>query len=328
MSEPSETDGQVATAPILCLVGHPGAFLDWGTAVIADALARAGLEARIELLAHAELGDAAPRAARLLQATGPVVSRPELGPAVARTLVLLDDPARAFRESIGRTADPADSVRALSSLLAPLADLLRQPETVLIERPTEGDAAALRRRIVAAALPGLEVEDTDRDIELAPAPRLGPIGRQLLRQVIRPMHDFATGAGLGPITLPLACFYGADPAEEQAPPLSDAAGPGRAVYYGPYMHMPRGRWRIEAECFFSQELCKALIAVDVFTDTVLARAEFQPPAEGHFKVVFRASVPDPAERLEVRLWVVRGVIGGMIGLRHVTWHHEGEGAGR
>ena len=326
MSEPSGTEDRAATALTLCLVGHPGAFLDWGTAVIGDALAQAGLSPQVDSLPHAEARDAMPGEVRLLQATGPVLSRPEL--VVARTIVLLDDPARAFRDSISRTADPADSVRAMSALLAPLAGLLRQPGTVLIERPAEGDPAALRQRIIAAALPELAVEDGGREIELASPPPLGPVAQGLLRQVIRPMHDFATGASAGPIILPLACFYGSDPMGEQAPPLCDAAGPGRAVYYGPYMHMPQGRWRIEAECYFSQELCNALIAVDVFTDTILARAEFAPPAEGHFKVVFRVTVPRADERLEVRLWVVRGIIGGLIGLRQVTWFREEDGAGR
>jgi hypothetical protein len=328
-----EADGQTAVTPpalpVIRLVGAPGQFLTWGHDLVCQILAQAGYSADVETFEHAAVLPAAPGRVRVLLAHGPVLIRDDFAPPEGMlTLAFLDEPEVMLHELTLAYVDPVSAARTLTGLLAPLYPVLRQPGSWLVLRAAAESPSAVRAQLQALLLPHAPPAPVPADSAIVlprDAPPQPSVSMLLTRQILRPMFRQVIGGTAETMVLPLACFYAGDHPGEQATPLVDAAGPARVLYYGPYYYLLPGRWRLEAECYFSQDLGDSLLAVDVFTDVVLARAEFQPPAEGFYKVTFPLTVPQAQDRAEVRFWLLRGAIQGQAGLRQVILTPDEDG---
>jgi hypothetical protein len=236
--------------------------------------------------------------------------------------VFLDSPLRALHELLGAGVETIAAARMLTSTLAPLPDVLRAGGALLVRRTPDLDLAATRRAIAShlglPVPPGPLAAESAVDLA-AGTPALSGQPLALLRQVLIPLQDFATDAASGPIVWPLACFYNGDQVNELAPPLIELAGPARVLYYGPYFHLPRGRWRVDVQFFFSSEARNAPLAVEVTDSDTLARVSMRPTRGGVFQASFPLAVTQPEKQIEVRVWLMRGAIEGQVGLRQVVF---------
>jgi hypothetical protein len=146
----------------------------------------------------------------------------------------------------------------------------------------------------------------------------------LARQALAPLINLVGGATREPIFWPLSCFYWGDHPGEAAPPIVDLLGPRRTLYYGPYFHVPRGRWRVDVQLFFSDDVRDTNFVIDVVTgmhsDVELAKVWIRPPGGGLFLASFPAIIERPEEKIEIRVRLDRGAIEGQVGLRQVALH--------
>jgi hypothetical protein len=306
-----EPPGRDAAAATIQVVGFPGLFAEWGLLWVHEILGHAGLAPQIVPLTEAGPG------LRIGFGHAPLLPSP-----CSRTVVFLDTLPAAVGGLLMLRTEPAEVVRDLTATLAPLAVLLRDPSALLIEIEPGLDLAATRHAIAHHLLPGwpsppqLPCEQAfDRT---APQPQLSGQALALTRQVLQPMLAHATGREQQPIVWPLSCFYSGDRPGEQAPAVMETAGYARVLYYGPYFQLPPGRWRVDVQLFFFNDVPASLLAAEMHGRTQLARVEFRPVHCG----LFQASMPlevDAAEgRLELRICLVNGTISGMVGLHQVV----------
>lgn len=295
----------------LRVIGMPGAFADWGLAWVCQILEQAGQHPQVVPLAEAApgwrigFGHAAPAA-----------------PPEGRSVVFLDTPAAAVAALLGARGDALEAVRELTGLLAPLPALVRAPGTLLVRRDPAMDVAATRAALARHLLPALTPPETALPCEAgfdpaAPDPPFSGQALALVRQVVAPMLALAAGATDAPIVWPLSCFYSGDQPGEQAAPIMDTTGPARILYYGPYFHLPPGRWQVAIQMFFSNDVPASMLAAEIRGSETLARIEFRPAHGGLFQADMTLPVARPEERIELRLWLLSGTISGQFGLRQV-----------
>lgn len=319
-TSPHRTSPPLATPPPLApdaapvtlrVIGLPGAFAAWGIAWVCQILEHAGHVPRVVPLADAGPG--------WQVGFGHV---PVPAPAGGRGIVFLDTLAAVVGGLLMHRTEPVEVVRDLAATLAPLASVLREPGVLLVRREPSMDVAATRRAIARHLLPAVPPPETAMPCEAAfdpalPEPQLSGQALALTRQVLAPMLAFAIGEAGEPIVLPLSCFYSGDHPGEQASPIVDTVGPARILYYGPYFHLPPGRWRVDIQLFFPNDVPDSLLAAEALGRTRLARIEFRPTYGGLFQASMNLAIDRTEERIEFRVWLLGGTISGQLGLRQI-----------
>lgn len=308
---PSRPAEEAASATMR-VVGMPGPFAAWGLSWVCQILEHAGHAPDVVPLAEAAPGF------RLGfgHAALPL-------PPGGRSVVFLDTPAAAVGALLPQRRDPMDVARELTQVLAPLPALLQEGGALLVRREASPDLAATRRAIARLLLPALPPPDVAMPCEAAfgqipPEPTLSGQALTLTRQVLDPMFALVLGDRQHPVVWPLSCFYAGDQPGEQAAPIVDTEGPARILYYGPYFHLPPGRWRVEIQMFFSNDVPASMFAAEMIAGgATLARIEFRPEYGGLFQAVMPLVLDATAGQIEFRIWMLSGTISGQFGLRQV-----------
>ncbi len=319
ITDRTPTDANLTNVPGFRVVGLPGAFTAWG----------------VNCVQHILTSNSYP--------TTPVQSDTNYGVCVLfgqgsmimdtgsvtlerlRTIIFLDGPTRAVQELQSSGYDAIDAVRMLTATLASLAAVLREEGVLLVQRTPTMDLSAMQSAIashLSIALSGpLEMMPNVAEIDTsASLPPLSGQALTLTRQVLMPLADFVTGVAHAKIVWPLASFYSGDYPNELASPLMDMAGPARTLYYGPYFHLPSGHWRADVQFVVMGSMPDQMLAVDVFSSLELARRPFKLSGDGLFQVSLPFIVDRTEERIEIRVWLLSGALGGLFGLRQVDLH--------
>jgi hypothetical protein len=118
---------------------------------------------------------------------------------------------------------------------------------------------------------------------------------------------------------PRACLFWGDRPGEPAPRVLDLTGPSRVLAYGPYFHLPPGRWTARAMVAFSPECRGAPFSFELHGSAEFGRCNFGVDHPGVFIVTWKVTVPSAREALEIRLVSQRGAIEGTLGIDHVEF---------
>ena len=98
----------------------------------------------------------------------------------------------------------------------------------------------------------------------------------------------------------------------------DLTGPARAVMYGPYMHLPRGRWAARVEFEIDGAISGVEAATDVYMSEVLVEKAFAMPEKGIFAYTLAFETADTSRSLEIRLFIKRSALEGTLLIRSVV----------
>lgn len=141
-----------------------------------------------------------------------------------------------------------------------------------------------------------------------------------VQAAIEPLRDLAIGKPITTVTWPRSVFLSSD---EKGSALSgpiDLTGRARQLTYGPYLHLPTGKWN--ATFFMNAIQCfsQSQLHIDVFSGTnqFLARGRCDFRGEGFFRVELPFEVKNPASPLEARIALERGAIEGRLDVLRVT----------
>jgi hypothetical protein len=97
----------------------------------------------------------------------------------------------------------------------------------------------------------------------------------------------------------------------------DLTGPARFIYYGPYFALSPGVWNAEIAVEVQDCLSDNRIAIDIFSDEVLAQINTKLPARGVYGCEIRFVVSDASKPIEVRVQLLTGAIEGLFLVRSI-----------
>jgi hypothetical protein len=113
------------------------------------------------------------------------------------------------------------------------------------------------------------------------------------------------------------CLFWGDHPGEKLPRRIDLTGPARVLAYGPYVHLPPGRWILKATLAFSPTAVGSPFAIELHGNGLLGKCRFRPPAAGVFAASFVADVRSAHVPNEIRIISENGAIDGEIGIDHI-----------
>jgi hypothetical protein len=219
--------------------------------------------------------------------------------AQARLVDILDGLAAHYRIAMPRSAVES----ALAALAPPTA---KQPSHLLdlipplTEPPSAPDAATA----------------SDADVALA-------------REALGGYDPLFAGRHVEAFFWPKGVFLGAEPmgAALARTGAVSLVGGARCFVFGPYFHLPAGRWRAEVKFSVADNISGNKLKVDVFTDSVIFQDSCTLPAQGSFQLTLTFDVIEPRLPIQLRFYNERGAIEGRFDLHGVTVTRAG-GVGR
>jgi hypothetical protein len=144
----------------------------------------------------------------------------------------------------------------------------------------------------------------------------------VIEQVLAPMTRMSIGRDVRPICWPSSVFLFGDRPNERAPLVADITGAARIIFYGPYFHLPAGRWQVQIVLGFSYDIFGTPFSIEVHGSTLVAKAFVRPDGEGIFSASFSMTHTRPQDPLELRVRNEEGAIEGRIGLARVQFFSE------
>ncbi len=97
----------------------------------------------------------------------------------------------------------------------------------------------------------------------------------------------------------------------------DLTGPARFIYYGPYFALSEGVWAAEIAIEVQDCHSDNRIAIDIFSEEILAQIKTKLPASGVYGCEIRFGVSDPSKPIEVRMQLLTGAIEGLFMVRGI-----------
>lgn len=238
---------------------------------------------------------------------------------------VIDHPLACLSALVETGQAPIDAARALTATAAAVIGLTG-PVVRLQPDMTVGQASdAIRAGLQFPCRPGGSAGGWPADTrlsELANAtrpclPQYAVEIATLSRDVVAPLFGAAATGTQQTVTWPRCSLFWGDHPGQRLPRILDLTGPARVLAYGPYFHLPRGGWTVQATLAFAPGATGAPFAVELHSNTLLGRGRFMPDKAGIFPVSFPVEIGSPYLPNEVRIVSERGAIDGKIGVDHV-----------
>lgn len=248
-----------------------------------------------------------------------------------RSLVFADDLVEAVRHNRAAHGIPLqEALRPVSAGLVLAGPFARSQLGLIIGRELRGAPADILKMLLEhfeLIVSDEAAETVCREIgfeEVALSENLRQRYRQL-PEVSDEDHHIITQAlgGLrvhleqpapGDVSWPRQCFLSGDKPSTTAPVAVEVTGRARIIFYGPYLHLPRGRWKVRGLMGFSKDIRGMPFTIEVASTELLGRARIFAERGGIFDFEFEANVTAPHEPIEVRTMSEQGAIEGHMGL--------------
>jgi hypothetical protein len=181
------------------------------------------------------------------------------------------------------------------------------------------DAAALARQ---SALPGnlpAAAGEEDRGADLPVA------GEKLIEGALSPYHRYFLSGRLDEIVWARDLFLRSDGGSPGEP--IDATGGARYLVYGPYTQLPSGHWTARVVLGFSPETVGSLFVVDAVANGVqLAHVAIAPERSGVYAADFGFAITEAIRNgLEIRITVASEQAQGRLAFGHVVLQRRSAG---
>jgi hypothetical protein len=146
---------------------------------------------------------------------------------------------------------------------------------------------------------------------------------KVAEQALTPLIQMAKQDSV-PIRWPRSVFRCLDRPNDPVPIVANMMGAARYIYFGPYLHLPPGTYRVRLVIGFSKTAVGTPFTADVYSSEVLAKAQFRPTGQGVFRGDFFMVHSRPQDVLEVRIRTDEGSIDGQFGLAWVEFTRIGD----
>ena len=248
-----------------------------------------------------------------------------------RCLVFADDLIEAVRHTQAtHRISPYEALRPISAGLVLARPFAQSPLCKIVGRDVRGTPVdilnmflehfglEISNDIVQGISRGIGFEDVSLSAKLREDTRdlaeTSDEDRDVIAQVLGGLYRSLGHSTPGEITWPRQCFLLGDRPNSVTPVAIDLTGRARIMFYGPYFHLPRGRWKVRVLVGFSQNIQGMPFSIDVHSRESLGKARIFAKHGGLFDFEFEAKVTTPHEPIEVRIMSEQGAIEGHMGL--------------
>lgn len=318
----------------LVAVGYPSPLATWAFRFLEAALRRIASDLAVLRLDRfdtvADLG--AHQGTRLILSMFP---SPDFAEACranhVRSLIFADDLVEAVQHVRAAHAKSIhEALRPVSCGLVLAGPFARSPLGRVVGRELDGTMPDILRLLLAHL--GLALSDEAartlcRDIgaeeeslnaalrqpSTAPS-KMSEADSAVVFQVLGGLRKHLEHADPGDVTWPHYCFLMGDEPNSSPPLALAVTGRARIIYYGPYLHLPRGLWTVRVSIGFSQDVRGMPFSIEVHSNELLGKARILAERGGIFSLEFEIAVTAPHEPIEVRIMNEQGAIEGHMGL--------------
>ena len=141
--------------------------------------------------------------------------------------------------------------------------------------------------------------------------------RASLDALMAPYGSLARGRGTEGMVWPTRLFLDWDRPGRFLERRIELMGPARFIVCGPYLHLPRGRWRMSIAVETQACLSDNRLGADIFSGRILSAVTMRLPARGHFGFDLDFEVTDALLPVELRVQLLTGAIEGSLRLLEV-----------
>ncbi|GAC1043662.1 hypothetical protein [Rhizobium sp. No.120] len=149
-------------------------------------------------------------------------------------------------------------------------------------------------------------------------PEVSEALRETAKKVLHPL-EFDRRKASNTVFWPQEAFLSGDSLGQALDDLVDLTGGARCLIYGPYLHLPTGRWNAKF-LFDVDEDCRGQIfTLEVHAAELLGSLRVCPQGTGSFEAAVPIDVVDPRAPIEIRLMMDSGAIEGRLSAWSVEW---------
>ncbi|PWV89186.1 hypothetical protein [Phyllobacterium myrsinacearum] len=140
----------------------------------------------------------------------------------------------------------------------------------------------------------------------------------IARHAIEPFDGKILKGQVSSLTWPQESFLLADKGGETAIGAIELVGKARCLVYGPYFHLPAGRWNARFFLDIDENIYGQIFTIEVFSEDILGKIRILPSGTGSFAAETTFRIERPKAPIEIRLFTETGSIEGAI----AHWHVE------
>lgn len=243
-------------------------------------------------------------------------------------------------------------VRLTNQCLAAIGDLVASEHTLVLRREyeltlreffqaiarqfqIEVSEAQLAAILARAGLAGEFALDAPLEaVLLSRWPHARPAGQSLegiarpdavvIRRVNASLRPLLSGRMVERFDWPQEMFISGDRPDDILLGPIEMLGGARCLCYGPFLHLPMGRWTVSLDIEIRENFSGNRFDVDVFHGEVVALEHFPLPVEGRFRIDAHFETRDPREPVQVRIIMREGAIEGVLEVRSAQVRAEQE----
>ncbi|MFJ6323138.1 MULTISPECIES: hypothetical protein [unclassified Rhizobium] len=142
--------------------------------------------------------------------------------------------------------------------------------------------------------------------------------REIAKKVLRPLASDRRQA-TGNIFWPQEAFLSGDSLGNALDDLIDLTGGARCLIYGPYLHLPTGRWNARFLFDVEEDCYGQIFTLEIHATDLLGKLRVCPQGTGSFEAAVPVEVVDPRAPIEVRVMMDSGAIEGRLSAWSVEW---------
>jgi hypothetical protein len=190
-------------------------------------------------------------------------------------------------------------------------EVLRALKQRLTEQGTATSLEDMLSRSVSGWTPQTEI-----------ASHLTPEQAATVSQALAPLVHFAFDDRPPSVVWPPRIFLSADMPDQPLPVVLELTGGARTLFYGPYLYLPPGYYRVSFVVGFSQHVRQmpfVMKATQLYGQSTLAQARWVAPGGGIFEGSFTMKHLLSNETIELVLRNDEGAIAGRIALVQISF---------
>ncbi|MBN8952907.1 MULTISPECIES: hypothetical protein [unclassified Rhizobium] len=150
-------------------------------------------------------------------------------------------------------------------------------------------------------------------------PEVSEALRETARKILCPLEFGRRENSGGTIFWPQEAFLSGDSLGHALDNLVDLAGGARCLIYGPYLHLPPGRWNAKFIFDVDEDCHGQIFTVEVHATELLGSLRVCPQGTGSFEAAVPVDVTDPRAPIEIRVMMDSGAIEGRLSAWNVEW---------